>query len=191
MLADPRSDALVKNFAAQWLTLRDLDTKAPDPRLFPDFDESLRRAMRRETDLFFESMVRENRSALDFLTATDTFVNERLAKFYGIPNIYGDNFRRVTLSNSVRRGILGQASILTLTSYPHRTSPVLRGKWLMDNILGTPPPPPPPNVPILVERNEKTLTPLTMREAMAQHRSNPSCSSCHARMDPLGFAFEG
>jgi mono/diheme cytochrome c family protein len=191
MLADPRSDALGDNFAAQWLTLRDLDGKAPDPRLFPDFDESLRRAMRRETDLFFENVVRENRSVLDFLTATDTFVNERLAKFYGIPNIYGDNFRRVTLSNPVRRGILGHASILTITSYPHRTSPVLRGKWLMENILGTPPPPPPTNVPTLVERNEKTLAPLTMREAMAQHRSNPSCSSCHARMDPLGFAFEG
>jgi hypothetical protein len=191
MLADPRSAALVTNFAAQWLTLRDLDNKTPDPRLFPDFDESLRRAMRRETELFFETVVRENRSVLDFLTADFTFVNQRLAKHYGIANVYGDHFRRVTLSDPARRGILGHGSVLTVTSYPHRTSPVLRGKWLMENVLGTPPPPPPPDVPTLVEKNEKTLEPLTMREAMAQHRSDPSCSSCHARMDPLGFAFEG
>jgi mono/diheme cytochrome c family protein len=190
MLADARSKALISNFAGQWLTLRDLDNRTPDPRLFPDFDENLRRAMRRETELFFEHVVRENRSVLDFLTANYSFVNERLAKHYGLPNVYGDNFRRVALNGPGRRGLLGHASILTVTSYPHRTSPVLRGKFLMDNILGTPPPPPPPNVPTLVEKNEKTLKTLTMREAMAQHRADPSCSSCHSRMDPLGFAFE-
>jgi hypothetical protein len=190
MLDDPRSEALVTNFAGQWLTLRDLDNRTPDPRLFPDFDENLRRAMRRETELFFESIVRENRSVLDFLNADYTFVNERLARHYGIPNVYGDHFRRVALSNPSRPGILGHASILTVTSYPHRTSPVLRGKFLMDNILGTPPPPPPANVPALVEKNETTLKALTMREAMAQHRKDPSCASCHSRMDPLGFAFE-
>jgi hypothetical protein len=190
MLADPRAAALSENFAAQWLTLRSLDDASPDPRLFPDFDEGLRRSMRRETELFFESIVRENRSALDFLTAGDTFVNERLARHYGIPNVYGDNFRRVVLPAGARRGLLGHASILTVTSYAHRTSPVLRGKWIMENVLGTPPPPPPPNVPTLIEKNGQTGKALTMREAMSQHRANPMCASCHARMDPLGFAFE-
>jgi hypothetical protein len=190
MLANPRSEALIENFAAQWLTLRDLDNKTPDPRLFPDFDENLRRSMRRETELLVDTIVRENRSVLDFLTADYTFVNQRLAKHYGIPNVYGDQFRRVQVTDPSRRGVLGHASILTITSYAHRTSPVLRGKWVMDNVLGTPPAPPPPDVPTLPEKNEKTLRPLSMREAMAQHRNNPMCSSCHARMDPLGFAFE-
>jgi hypothetical protein len=190
MLEDARSSALVDNFAGQWLTLRDLDDKTPDPRLFPDFDENLRRAMRRETELFMESIVRQNRSVLDLLTADYTFVNQRLAKHYGMANVYGDHFRQVKLGDPERRGLLGHASILTITSYSHRTSPVLRGKWMMENVLGTPPAPPPADVPTLVEKNEKTLIPLTMREAMAQHRSNATCASCHARMDPLGFAFE-
>jgi hypothetical protein len=190
MLRDRRSDALINNFAGQWLYLRNVDAATPDPRLFPDFDEGLRRAMRRETELFFESVVRENRSVLDLLTANYTFVNERLAKHYGIPNVYGDHFRRVTLGDPARRGILGHASILTVTSYPHRTSPVLRGKWIMESVLGTPPPPPPADVPALVETNKNTGKAFTMREAMEQHRANPACASCHARMDPLGFAFE-
>ncbi|MGE3512788.1 MAG: DUF1588 domain-containing protein, partial [Vicinamibacterales bacterium] len=139
---------------------------------------------------FFESIVREDRSVLDLLIGSDTFINERLARHYGIRNIYGDAFRRVVRPDNRRRGVLGQASILTLTSYAHRTSPVLRGKWIMENVLGTPPPPPPPNVPTLVETNKTTGKTLTMREAMAQHRANPTCASCHARMDPLGFAFE-
>jgi mono/diheme cytochrome c family protein len=190
MLRDPRSDALIANFAGQWLHLRNLDDQAPDPRLFPDFDEGLRRAMRRETELFFESIVRENRSVFDLLTADYTFVNERLAKHYGIPNVYGDEFRRVKLDDPARRGILGHASILTVTSYAHRTSPVKRGKWLMENVLGTPPTPPPANVPALVETNANTGQPVTMREAMERHRADPGCAGCHARMDPLGFAFE-
>jgi hypothetical protein len=190
MLADPRAQALVSNFAGQWLFLRNVDAATPDPRLFPDFDDGLRRAMRRETELFFESVVRENRSVLDFLTAKYTFVNERLARHYGIPNVYGDTFRRVSLEGQPRAGLLGHASILTVTSYAHRTSPVLRGKWMLENVLGTPPPPPPPNVPSLEETSTKTGKALTMREAMVQHRANPVCSTCHSMMDPLGFAFE-
>ena len=190
MLADPRAAALGDNFAAQWLSLRSLDDAAPDPRLFPDFDEGLRRSMRRETELFFTSVVRENRSVLDLLTASDTFVNERLARHYEWPGVYGDGFKRITRPAGERTGILGHASILTVTSYAHRTSPVLRGKWFMENVLGTPPPPPPPNVPTLVETNQATGKAMTMREAMAQHRANPACASCHGRMDPLGFAFE-
>lgn len=190
MLADPRAAALGDNFAAQWLSLRSLDDATPDPRLFPDFDEGLRKAMRRETELFFASVVLENRSVLDLLTAGDTFVNERLARHYGLPAVYGDGFRRVTRADAMRPGILGHASILTVTSYAHRTSPVLRGKWVMENVLGTPPPPPPPNVPTLVETNKATGKALSMREAMALHRANPMCASCHGRMDPLGFAFE-
>jgi cytochrome c553 len=190
MLADPRASALVDNFAGQWLFLPNVDAATPDPRLFPDFDDGLRQAMRRETELFVDSIIRENRSVLEFLTADYTFVNERLARHYGIPHVYGDTFRRVTLpEGSARRGLLGQASILTVTSYAHRTSPVLRGKWMLENILGTPPPPPPPNVPALKETTQ-TGKALTMREAMEQHRANPACASCHARMDPLGFAFE-
>jgi mono/diheme cytochrome c family protein len=189
MLADSRAGALTDNFAAQWLFLRNLDAASPDPRLFPDFDEALRRAMRRETELFFESIVREDRPVHNLLTANDTFVNERLAKHYGIPNVYGDRFRRVTLGGT-RRGLLGQASVLTVTSYSHRTSPVMRGKWVLENIMGAPPPPPPPDVPALEEKSKGTGKALTMREAMAQHRANPSCSGCHARMDPIGLALE-
>ena len=190
MLADPRSESLVGNFVSQWLFLRDLDAKRPDLGLFPEFDEGLRQAFRRETELFSSSILRENRSALDLLRANYTFVNERLARHYGIPNVYGSHFRRVTLGpDSARGGLLGQGSILLLTSYPTRTSPVLRGKWILDNLLGAPPPPPPPNVPNLREKNTDG-TPLSMREAMVQHRANPVCASCHLRMDPVGFAFE-
>jgi hypothetical protein len=190
MLADPRADALVTNFAAQWLYLRDLSARRPNDRLFPDFDEGLRQALVRETELFFGSILREDRSLLDLLNADYTFVNERLARHYGIPNVYGSHFRRVSLGpDSVRAGLLGQGSILTLTSYATRTSPVVRGKWVLENILGAPPPPPPPNVPALKEAGEGGKI-LSMRERMAQHRANPVCASCHARMDPLGFALE-
>ena len=189
MLADPRSETLVTNFAAQWLYLRNLPAVSPDFIAFPDFDETLRRALRRETELFFESIIREDRSALDLLAADYTFVNERLAKHYGIPNIYGSHFRRITLPpDSPRGGLLGQGSILAVTAYATRTSPVVRGKWLLENILGTPPPPPPPNVPPLSE--EKSDKVLSMRERMVQHRRNPVCASCHAIMDPVGLSLE-
>ena len=190
MLADPRASALVDNFAAQWLFLRNVDAAAPDPRVFPDFDEALRRAMRRETELFVHDVLANDRSVLELLTADYTFVNERLARHYAIGGVYGDQFRRVSIADTPRRGLLGHASLLTVTSYAHRTSPVLRGKWMLDNLLGAPPPPPPPDIPALQETNAKTGKALTMREAMEQHRANPSCAGCHARMDPLGFALE-
>jgi hypothetical protein len=190
MLADPRADALVTNFAAQWLHLRNLSASAPDPRLFPDFDDNLRRAFRRETQLFFESIKEQDRSVLDLLSADYTFVNERLAKHYGIPNVYGGHFRRVALpKDSPRRGLLGQASILTVTSYGDRTSPVQRGKWILENLMGLTPPPPPPNVPALKERVAGG-TVLTMRQRIAQHRENPACAGCHNLMDPIGLATE-
>ena len=191
MLSDSRSKALVNNFAGQWLYLRNLRVVLPDPWAFSDFDENLRDAFQQETELFFDSILREDRSVLDFLNADYTFLNERLARHYGIPNIYGSHFRRVTLSDENRRGLLGQGSILTVTSYANRTSPTLRGKWLLENILGTPPPPPPPDVPSLKERDEngKTVA-LSMRQRMEQHRANPVCAGCHSRMDPLGFALE-
>ena len=189
MLADPRSKALVSNFAGQWLYLRNLRAVAPDPEVFPYFDDNLREAFRQETELFFESMLREDRSVLDLLDADYTFVNERLAQHYGIPNVYGSHFRRVTLSSEQRRGLLGQGSLLTVTSYANRTSVVTRGKWVLENILGTPPPPPPPNVPALRERSEGGKA-LTMRQAMEQHRANPVCAACHKVMDPIGFALE-
>jgi hypothetical protein len=189
MLADPRARALVRNFAGQWLFLRNVPVLSPDLDAFPDFDESLRRAFVQETELFVESIVQEDRSVLDLLTADYTFVNERLAAHYGIPNVTGSHFRRVRVPNDDRRGLLGHGSILAATSYPHRTSPVLRGKWILENLLGTPPPPPPPNVPDLVETNAAGR-PLTMRERMARHRSNPVCASCHSMMDPPGFALE-
>jgi mono/diheme cytochrome c family protein len=189
MLADPRSQAIVTNFAGQWLYLRNLPGVVPIQYIFPDFDEGLRQGFRRETELFFENLVREDRSVLELLTADYTFVNERLARHYGIPNVKGSRFRRVTLQDEARRGLLGQGSILTVTSYPHRTSPVLRGKWILENFLGTPPPPPPPNVPDLKERNDRGAV-LSVREQMEQHRANPVCASCHAMMDPLGFALE-
>ena len=190
MLAHERSRSLVTNFAQQWLYLRNLAAARPDMRLFPDFDDNLRQAFRQETELFFESIAREDRSVLDLLRANYTFVNERLAKHYGIPNIYGSRFRRVTFDEgSVRGGILRHGSILTVTSYATRTSPVIRGKWVLDNILGMPPPPPPPAVPALKE-NSGSGKALSLRERIAQHRANPACAGCHNLMDPLGFAFE-
>jgi mono/diheme cytochrome c family protein len=190
MLADSRATSLVSNFVAQWLYLRDLQARRPNDRLFPDFDDGLRRAMLRETELVFETLVREDRSVVELLTSRATFVNERLARHYGIPNVYGSHFRRVTLDeDSVRGGLLGMGSILTLTSYATRTSPVVRGKWVLENILGAPPPPPPPNVPALRDTGADGRV-LSMRDRMAQHRANPVCASCHASMDPLGLALE-
>ena len=189
MLADPRSEALAKNFAGQWLRLRNLSGALPSDVLFPDFGESLRQDFVRETELFFDSILREDRGAADLLTADHTFLNERLARHYGIPGVYGSDFRRVSLAGGDRRGLLGQGSILTVTSYPDRTSPVGRGKWVLENVLGTPPPPPPPNVPEL-EPAEDTGRVLPMRERMEQHRANPVCASCHRVMDPLGLALE-
>ncbi len=188
MLADSRSKALVTNFAGQWLNLRSLSALKPDPDAFPDFDVNLRESFQRETELFFESIVREDRSVMDLLNANYTFVNERLARHYGIPNVYGSSFRRVTLSDDRRGGLLGQGSLLTTTSYPNRTAPTIRGKWMLENILGTPPPPPPPNVPSLKDNEETKI--LTMRQRMEQHRANPACAVCHKVMDPLGFALE-
>jgi hypothetical protein len=191
MLADARSQAFVENFAGQWLYLRDLlAVKRPDDRLFPDFDDGLRRAMARETELFFGAMIRENRSVFDLLRADFTFLNERLARHYGIANVHGSQFRRVTLpAGSPRRGLLGQASILTVTSYANRTSPVNRGKFILESLLSMPPPPPPPDVPSLADTSAEGRV-LSMRTRMEQHRVNPSCASCHAQMDPLGFALE-
>jgi hypothetical protein len=190
MLADQRSRVLVSNFAEQWLYLRNLASTNPDMRLFPDFDDNLRQAFRQETELFFESVMREDRSVLDLLRANYTFLNERLAKHYGIPNVYGSRFRRITFDeNSERGGLLRQGSILTVTSYATRTSPVIRGKWILDNILGSPPPPPPPFVPALKENAGGTKN-LPMRERIAQHRANPACAGCHQLMDPLGFSLE-
>jgi cytochrome c551/c552 len=191
MLADARSSALVTNFAAQWLYLRDIEAKLPDEVLFQDFDETLRAAMERETELFVESVFRENRSVIDLLTAGYTFLNERLAKHYGIPNVRGSYFRRVTLpAGNPRGGLLGQGSVLTITSYSTRTSPVLRGKWVLENLLSAAPPPPPANIPALETKGAAPGELLTMREAMTRHRASPSCASCHARMDPIGFAME-
>jgi len=190
MLADPRANALVTSFASQWLHLRNLAAATPDPRLFPDFDDNLRQGFRRETELFFESIIKEDRSLLDLLRANYTFVNERMARHYGIPNVYGSHFRRVTLpSDSPRGGLLGHASILTVTSYANRTSPVQRGKWVLENILGMPPPPPLPNVPPLKETGSGSKI-VSMRERMVEHRANPVCASCHSLMDPIGLATE-
>ncbi len=190
MLADSRSEALVNNFADQWLYLRNLESIIPDARLFPDFDDNLRQAMRRETELFFESIMREDRNVVDLLSANYTFLNERLAKHYGIPNVYDSYFRRVTFdANHVRGGLLGQASILTVTSYADRTSPVIRGKWILTNIVGLPPPPPPPNVPPLKDNGSAGKV-MTMRERMAAHRSVQPCAGCHSLMDPVGFSLE-
>ncbi len=188
MLADSRAHALVTNFAGQWLSLRNAAAVQPDEDLFPDFGEDLRRGFRRETELLFESILQENRSVVDLLAADYTFLNERLARHYGIPNVRGSHFRRVTLDDPARGGLLGHGSILTVTSYANRTSPVLRGKWVLENILGTPPPPPPADVPPLEASTDGGT--LTMREAMAQHRANPVCASCHQLMDPPGLALE-
>jgi len=189
MLIDPRSRALTDNFAGQWLFLRNLKSMNPDFETFPDFDDNLRQAMRRETELFFESILREDRSVLDFMNADYTFVNERLARHYGMKGIYGESFRRVPVTDENRRGLLGQASILAVTSLPTRTSPVNRGKWILTNLLGTPPPPPPPNVPAL-KTSAEGGKPSSVRERMEAHRANPYCASCHKIMDPLGFALE-
>ena len=189
MLADPRSQALVENFAGQWLYLRNLRSATPDTTRFPEFDDNLREALRRETELLFGTQLREDRSVHDLLRADYTFVNERLARHYGIPNVYGNHFRRVRHGDDKRPGLLGHGSILTVTSYPHRTSPVLRGKWLLENLLGAPPPPPPPDIPELGEEGT-AAAPATMRERMAQHRASPACATCHAKIDPLGFALE-
>ena len=186
MLDDRRSDALVTNFAGQWLRLRNLDGIDPNQKMFLDFGDALRWAMRRETELLFESVVREDRSVLDLLGADYTFVNERLARHYGIPGIYGTHFRRVPVADDHRRGLLGQASILAVTSHSNRTSPVNRGKWILENLLGAPPPAPPENIPAL----ENTIIEGTLRQRMEQHRRNPVCASCHQAMDPLGFALE-
>jgi hypothetical protein len=189
MLADQRSETLVTNFASQWLYLRNLDGIRPDMRLFPDWDDNLRQSFRRETELFFESIFREDRSVLDLLSADYTFLNERLAKHYGIPNIYGSRFRRVDLGPEVMRGgLLRHGSVLTVTSYATRTSPVIRGKWVLENILGVPPPPPPPNVPAL--EATKIAANLTVRERLAAHRENPACYACHQLTDPVGFSLE-
>ncbi len=189
MLADPRAGSLVENFAAQWLYLRNLDSFTPDLRLFPDFDDNLREAFRRETELHFETVLREDRNVLDLLQADYTFLNERLAKHYGIPNVYGSQFRRVALApDSHRGGLLRQGSVLTVTSYATRTSPVIRGHWILGNLLGTPPPPPPANVPTLKENTVSDALP--MRARLAEHRANAACARCHNLMDPVGFSLE-
>jgi hypothetical protein len=189
MLADSRSRALVTNFASQWLHLRNLDSITPDMRVFPDFDDNLRQAFRQETELFFESILREDRSVLDLLHANYTYVNERLAKHYGIPHIYGSRFRRIELdADSGRGGLLRQAGILMVTSYATRTSPVIRGKFVLDNLLGVPPPPPLPDVPALKDNTVDGN--LTVRKRLAEHRSNAVCASCHNLMDPVGLSME-
>jgi hypothetical protein len=187
MLSDPRSRALVNNFAEQWLYLRNLASTTPDMRLFPDFDDNLRQAFRQETELFFDSIMREDRGVPELLSANYTFVNERLAKHYGIPNVYGSRFRRIEYEG--RGGLLRQGSVLIVTSYATRTSPVIRGKWILDNILGVPPPPPPPVVPPLKE-NEGSTKGLSVRERLALHRANMPCAGCHRLMDPVGFSLE-
>ena len=191
MLADPRAEALATRFAAQWFRLQDMDTVHPDPNYYPNFDESLAGAMRRETELFFDFLVREDRSLFELYTADYTFVNERLARHYGFSNVAGRHFRRVTYPDDRRRGLLGHGSILVLTSMANRTSPVLRGKWVMEVLLGTPPPPPPPDVPTLEEtEGAKDGRLLTTRERMEIHRTNPVCRSCHRFMDPIGLALD-
>jgi cytochrome c551/c552 len=191
MLADPRADALSTRFAAQWLRLQDIDKVHPDPNNYPNFDDNLAAAMRRETELFFNSLVREDRSLLDLYRADYTFVNERLARHYGFAGVAGDHFRRIQYPDDTRRGLLGQGSVLVQTSLANRTSPVLRGKWVMEVLMGTPPPPPPPDIPLLDETaSAKDGRMLTTRERMEIHRSNPTCNSCHRFMDPIGLALD-
>jgi hypothetical protein len=189
MLADPKAHALVENFAGQWLYLRNLKSTQPDQNEFPDFDDNLRAAFQQEAELFFDSVLREDRSVIDLLTADYTFVNERLARHYGIPNIYGSRFRRVAVADDARKGLLGKGAILLVTSHAGRTSPVVRGKWILDNLLGTPPPPPPPDVPALEEKSA-TSEPHSVRERLERHRASPACAGCHKLMDPLGLALE-
>jgi hypothetical protein len=188
MLADPRAQALVTNFAGQWLHIRNLRTTTPDKNDFPDFDDNLRQAFERELNLFIGSIIAEDRSVLDLMTADYTFVNERLARHYRIPNVYGPHFRRVTVTEEPRKGLLGKGGILLVTSHADRTSPVVRGKWILDNLIGTPPPPAPANVPPFPE--ETPGAPKTVRARMEQHRASPQCASCHRIMDPIGLALE-
>jgi hypothetical protein len=190
MLADPRAEALVENFAGQWLQLRNLERVEPDLVAFPDFDESLRDGFRRETELFVGSVFAENRSVVDLLTADYTFLNERLARHYGVRGVYGSDFRRVAVEQDARRGLLGHGSVLTVTAYPHRTSPVVRGKWVLENLLAAPIPMPPENVPALEENAEDSLDHETLRERLARHRADPACAVCHDVMDPIGLALE-
>ncbi|HET9272215.1 MAG TPA: DUF1592 domain-containing protein, partial [Vicinamibacterales bacterium] len=189
MVSDPKASALVSNFAGQWLQLRNLQRVAPDPMKYPDFDDDLRQAFRRETELLVESIVREDRSLLDLLRADYTYVNERLARHYGIAGISGSQFRRVPVVDDARRGLLGHGSILAVTSHPNRTSPVKRGKWVLEQLLGSPPPPPPPNVPSLDESAHGSK-PRTMKDRMEEHRRSPACANCHRLMDPVGLALE-
>jgi len=189
MLLDPKSHSLIENFGGQWLQIRKLESVTPDRKRFPEFDEYLRLSMLRETEMFFASIVREDRSILDFIDANYTYLNERLARFYNIPNVQGTEFRKVLLATDAQRGgLLSQASVLTISSYANRTSPVLRGKWVLDNLIGAPPPPPPPDVPNLDEAKIGTAS--SMREQLQQHRKNEVCASCHKSMDPLGFGLE-
>jgi hypothetical protein len=193
MLADPRSDALVSNFAQQLLYLRNLPATSPDGIFYPNWDDELRQSFKREAELFFDSIIREDRNVVDLLTADYTFVNERLARHYGIPNVYGSRFRRVTLPSTMdyRRGLLGKGSVLAVTwTQNFRSSPVKRGAWVLENILGTPPPEPPPNVPALEETKSDDGKALTLRDQMTKHRSAPTCAGCHKIMDPIGFALE-
>ncbi len=189
MLRDPRSRSLVDSFASQWLGLRKAQTWLPDPNIFPEFDENLRRVLIQETTTFVDQQVREDRSILDLVGADYTYINERLAEHYDVPGIVGQRLRKVTFTNGVRGGLLGQGSLLMVTSYPDRTAPVVRGFWVLENLLGMPPPPPPPNVPDLQATTEDGR-PLSMRAQMETHRRNPACAVCHVRMDPLGFAME-
>jgi hypothetical protein len=188
MLADRRSAAFVDNFAGQWLQLRNLKSIVPDSDLFPDFDDNLRQAFGREAELFFASIVTDDRNVLALMTADYTFVNERLARHYGIPGVFGSYFRRVPLTDPSRFGLLGKGAVLLVTSHANTTSPVLRGKWVLENVLGAPTPPPPPDVPALTE--PQPGVPRTMRQRMEEHRSNPVCAACHKTMDPIGFALE-
>jgi len=189
MLADAKSQAFIDNFVGQWLQLRNLKTKQPNSHEFPDFDDNLRQSLGTEAEMFVASVMREDRSVLDLMTANYTFLNERLARHYGIPNIYGTHFRRVTLKDETRYGLLGKGAVLMVTSHPHRTSPVLRGKWILENVLGSPPPPPPDVVPPF-EEDAGAAKPKSVRERMEQHRRNPACASCHRMIDPAGLALE-
>lgn len=188
MMADPHADAFIKNFVGQWLYLRNLEDFYPDPAAFPEFDENLRTALQRETELFIDDQIRSDASLLELLSADYTFVNERLARHYDIPGVYGSRYRKVTVDGNQRGGLLGHGGLMMVTSYPNRTSPVLRGKFVLENLLGGPPPEPPPNVPALETSSDGKI--LTMREAMVMHRENPACRVCHAAMDPIGFSLE-
>jgi len=189
MLADPKSQSLIDNFVGQWLQLRNLKNKQPNSHEFPDFDDNLRQALLTETELFVSSIVREDRTVLDLMNADYTFLNERLARHYGIPNVYGSHFRRVVLPDETRKGLLGKGAVLMVTSHPHRTSPVIRGKWVLENVLGAPPPPPPDVVPPFQEETE-AAKPRSVRERLEVHRRNPACAGCHRMIDPAGLALE-